>query len=84
MTPPHECAEDLRILVEHLRAAMAYEARVVEAQTLDVKALGKGRRRVLAEQVQRMRRVALGAPHDKRWSSGFRTELSELERRERA
>jgi hypothetical protein len=59
---------------------MAYEATVIEAQTLDVKALGKGRRRILTEQVQRMRRVALGAPHDRRWTSGFREELSLLER----
>lgn len=44
----------------HLRRALAYEARVVEAQTLDVKALGKGRREILERQVGRMREAADG------------------------
>lgn len=64
--------------VQELREALAYEARVVEAQTLDVAALGKGRRRHLEQAVERMRAVALGAEHPKRGSRGFESELRAL------
>lgn len=46
--------------VAALREAMAAEARIILAQALDVKALGKNRRRILREQVIRMAGVALG------------------------
>lgn len=66
--------------VERLREAMAYEARVIEAQTLDLKSLSKGRRKILATQVERMRAVALGADW---WPSSGRTsnELDALRHR---
>lgn len=38
-----------------LRRALAYEARVVEAQTLDLKSLARGRRLILTAAVMRMR-----------------------------
>lgn len=48
--------------VRDLRDAFDYEARVVEAQTLDLapKSIGKGRRKILEEQVARMRQIADG------------------------
>lgn len=41
--------------IYRLRRTLAYTARVVEAQTLDVKALGKGRREVLEELTSQLR-----------------------------
>jgi hypothetical protein len=46
--------------VLRLREGFAAEARIVEAQTLDLKAMGKGRKAILLEQVHRMASVALG------------------------
>lgn len=43
-----------------LRRALAYEASVVEAQTMDVKALGIGRRGHLEDSIERMQLAALG------------------------
>jgi hypothetical protein len=77
-------AERLREAGDELRRTLAYEARVVEAQTLDVKALGKGRRAILEQEVERMRAVALGDEHPKRWSSGFRKELDLIARHQPA
>lgn len=51
---------DLLDEVFRLRRALAYEARVVEAQTLDLKALGKGRRGHLEDCIERMQLAALG------------------------
>jgi hypothetical protein len=46
--------------IYRLRRALAYEARVVEAQTLDVQALGKNRRAHIKESVDRMRKSVQG------------------------
>lgn len=43
-----------------LRRALAYESRVIAAQTLDVKALGKGRREQVEQSVERMAQAAKG------------------------
>ena len=43
-----------------LRRAMAFEARVVEAHPLDLRALGKNRRHQLERAVERMRGAARG------------------------
>lgn len=43
-----------------LRRALAYESRVITAQTLDVKALGKGRREQVEKSVERMAQAAQG------------------------
>jgi hypothetical protein len=44
--------------VGRLRQAFAYEAEVVEAQTLDVKSLAKSRREALERSIDRMRALA--------------------------
>lgn len=44
-----------------LRRALAYEARVVEAQTLDISRLGKNRREHLERAIERMQHAARGA-----------------------
>jgi hypothetical protein len=54
--------KDLETRVDELEEAMAAEARIIEAQTLGVRSLAKGRRAILVEQVKRMRRCALGGP----------------------
>lgn len=43
-----------------LRRALAYEAQVLDAQLLDLRALGKGRRRILDQASERMRDAARG------------------------
>jgi hypothetical protein len=43
-----------------LRAAFCDEAYILTVQALDVKALAKGRRKILTEQALRMARVGLG------------------------
>lgn len=43
-----------------LRRALAYEARVVEAQTMDMTRLGKGRRHHLERSIMRMTQAARG------------------------
>jgi hypothetical protein len=68
--------DSLRAENERLREALAYEATVVEAQALDAKALGKGRRECLEQAVKRMRAVALGAEHPR--PGGPRSELARL------
>lgn len=57
---PVDEVSDLLDEVFRLRRALAYEALVVEAQTLDVKALGKGRREELEASIERMQLAALG------------------------
>jgi hypothetical protein len=52
----------LRNQVEYFRRVFAYEARVIEAQCFDVKALSKGRRRILEESVEALRHLALDEP----------------------
>lgn len=61
--------------------AMAAEARIIEAQTFDVKALGKGRRRILTEQVRRMYRASLGEGPPRTYGRNWRqqTQLRLLE-----
>lgn len=49
---------ELEATVDYLLSVVAYEARVIEAQTLDLASLAKGRRKVLAESVESMREVA--------------------------
>ncbi len=44
------------------RQVVALTARIIEAQTLDVKALGKGRREILERTVSELRQAALGDP----------------------
>lgn len=51
---------DLLDEVFRLRRALAYESQVVEAQTLDLKSLGKGRRGHLEDCIERMQLAALG------------------------
>lgn len=65
---------DLEAEIRQLREAFAYEARVVEAQTLDLapKSIGKGRRRILEAQVQRMREIARGDDRNLRRGGGRR------------
>lgn len=46
--------------IERLREGYCSEAYIVMVQTQDVKALGKGRKRILAEQARRMASVGLG------------------------
>lgn len=43
--------------VDYLKSVIAYEARVIEAQTLDLKSLAKCRRKVLEGSVESMREV---------------------------
>jgi hypothetical protein len=50
---------DMAQQMADLREGFASEARIVQAQTLDLKGLAKCRRRILVEQVRRMARVAL-------------------------
>jgi hypothetical protein len=51
---------DLLDEVFRLRRALAYESQVVEAQTLDLKSLGKSRRGHLEDCIERMQLAALG------------------------
>lgn len=55
-----DLAERLRAENEILRQAFGDEAYILMVQALEVKALGKGRRRILTEQALRMARVCLG------------------------
>lgn len=55
-----ELANSLAQEVLYLREWMAYTGRVIEAQSLDVKSLSKGRRKILREAVIRLRTLALG------------------------
>jgi hypothetical protein len=57
---PMEVASALLDEIYMLRRAAAYEARAVEAQTLDLKALGKGRRKQIEGIVGRLRECARG------------------------
>lgn len=49
--------ERLEAEVDYLKSVIAYEARVIEAQTLDLKSLAKCRRKVLEGSVESMREV---------------------------
>jgi hypothetical protein len=71
--------------VTMLRLAFCDEAYILAVQTLDVKALGKGRRRILHAQAVRMLKVGLneGLPRpawDTRLTSRAREKLAELEK----
>lgn len=46
--------------LQRLREVAAYEARVVEAQLMDIARLGKHRRLILLDSIERLRRAALG------------------------
>jgi hypothetical protein len=46
--------------VFQLRRALAYESQVIEAQVMDVKALGQGRRGHVEDSIERMILAALG------------------------
>jgi hypothetical protein len=73
--------ERLRAENEMLRLAFCDEAYIVAVQTLDVKALGKGRRRILAQQALRMARVGLseGLPrYSRNTDDGLRRRAREL------
>lgn len=70
----------LRARVEYLERVIAYEARVIEAQALDVKALGKGRKRILTESVDAMRHVIREEPTN-RYSDVFSYSELDLVRR---
>lgn len=76
--------EALRREVQALRTILAYEARVVEAQTLDLKALGKGRREQLEACVGRMRSAVLSGAERTLYSTNYlhdpSRELKNLER----
>lgn len=66
--------------IERLRESLAYNARVIEAQTLDLKALSNRRRDILTDTVEHMRSEALG--HVAHRTDSARRELDALKRRE--
>jgi hypothetical protein len=72
-------AERLRAENAMLRAAFCDEAYILMVQALDVKALGKGRRRILTEQALRMARVGLGEGYP-RHTTYISARLSQLAR----
>jgi len=66
--------------IERLRESLAYNARVIEAQALDLKSLSNRRKMFLADAVERMRAEALG--HVAHRDGAARRELDSLKRRE--
>jgi hypothetical protein len=68
----------LRNQVDYLKRVVAYEARVIEAQTMDLKSLSKSRRRVLEASIVAMRRVAIDEPTDRYSDVGAYRELENL------
>lgn len=46
--------------IEYMRTWMAYHARVVEAQTMDIKGIAKKRRSILRNVILQLRTLALG------------------------
>ena len=76
--------ENLRRQVEYLKTALAFEARVIEAQTFDLKSLAKGRRKVLEKSVEAMRYVALGGISHRYFEKGSSNELDNLRKGYRA
>lgn len=55
-------AEALEREVEAWRMVAARTARIIEAQTLDLKAIGKNRRQILEHAVWMLRQAAVGDP----------------------
>ena len=68
----------LRKRVEDLEAVCAYEARVVEAQTMDVKALSEKRRTIVERSIGRLRTAALGPVDQRDYASSFKGLYHEL------
>lgn len=68
----------LRNRVEYLERVIAYEARVIEAQTLDLTKLAKCRRTVLEGSVEAMRQVVTEGHHDRYADNGAYKELDNL------
>lgn len=68
----------LRNEVEYLYRVIAYEARVIEAQTMDLKSLAKSRRGVLQDSITAMRRVVLGQDTMRYSDVGSYSELKNL------
>ncbi len=66
--------------VAYLERVIAYEARVIEAQTLDLKSLAKCRRRALEGSVEAMRAVVTEGHHDRYSDNGAHNELDKLRR----
>jgi hypothetical protein len=76
--PPPEGGEDSRQRIAYLEQALACEARIVEAQVLDLKSLSGSRRRVLTESVAAMRRVAVGGTDSRYFGRSTEREMRAL------
>lgn len=77
-SPPSDDPAALRQRIAYLEQALACEARIVEAQALDLKSLSGSRRRVLTESVAAMRRVAVGGTDSRYFGRSAEREMRTL------